>query len=452
MAMALRDWRRDVARWAGFGLAALVVAAVWLHAAGPGAGAGYDFASYLQAARVVAQGGNPYHRLALEYAAAGSAPIAANGYVYPPLLAALLAIPVWLGLSGAAVWLLWNLLGLAALGWMSVEVAWALWGRAATARALPLLALMLLPAIATYDLSLGQADLLVLGLAVGALAHNARGGELAALPLGLAIAIKPQLGLLLGVWLWRRQWRAALAAGLIALAGVAAPFVVAGGLGAVSDYASFFVRWNALRGSAEPINQSLYGALLRLFTPNVWVRPLVSAPWLVTPLRVIGSVAALGLWLWRARRSRPADPAPALAQEALAFPVILLVSPLSEDIHYCLLIAPLVILGAYAATRGGWRWRPAWPAWALWAAYALFCFPRAQELLYPGRLFPAPDQVSALGVVVAQMQASLFLLLACVVFVAGLAAPLWSERHGAAKSDAQPVSQPDAQPAPYAAS
>ncbi|MDE3229404.1 MAG: DUF2029 domain-containing protein, partial [Chloroflexota bacterium] len=426
---------------------------VWLHAAGPGAGAGYDFASYLQAARVVATGGNPYHRLALEYAAAGSTPIAANGYVYPPLLAALLAIPVRLGLSGAAVWLLWNLLGLAALGWMAVEVARTLWGRAATAWALPLLALALLPAIATYDLSLGQADLLVLGLAAGALARNARGAGLAALPLGLAIAIKPQLGLLLGVWLWRREWRAALAAGLIALGGVVAPFAVAGGMGAVSDYASFFLRWNAIRGSAEPINQSLYGALLRLFTPNAWVRPLVAAPWLVLPLRIIGSVAALGLWLWRAPRHRPADPARALAQEALAFPVILLVSPLSEDIHYCLLIAPLVILGAWAATRGGWRWHPSWPVWALLAAYLIFCIPRAQELLYPGRLLPVPDQASALGALLAQAQADLFFALACLVFAAGLAAPLWGAHDAAPQPTATAsASQPDTQPAPYAAS
>ncbi|MDE3230764.1 MAG: hypothetical protein KGO05_12875, partial [Chloroflexota bacterium] len=69
MATALGAGWRDWLRWASLAVSALVVAAVWLHAAGPGAGAGYDFASYLQAARVVAQGGNPYHRLALEYAA-----------------------------------------------------------------------------------------------------------------------------------------------------------------------------------------------------------------------------------------------------------------------------------------------------------------------------------------------------------------------------------------------
>lgn len=425
-------WRGGL-RWLAWLAPAVVAAAVWLHAAGPGAGAGYDFASYLQAARVVAAGGNPYHRLALEYANVGSGPIAANGYVYPPLLAATLAVPVWMGLSGAQVWLLWNLLGVAALGWMAVEVTRTLLGRFSGAWALTLLALTLLPAIATYDLSLGQADLLTLGLAVGALARNVRGGRLAALPLGVAIAVKPQLGLLLGVWLWRREWRAALAAALIALGGVVAPFAVAGGLAAVNDYTSFFLRWNAFRGSAEPINQSLYGALLRLFAPNVWVRPLVEASWLVTPLRVIGVVAALGLWLWRAPRSRPAEQARALAQEALVFPIILLVSPLSEDIHYCLLIAPLVILGLYAALRRGWRWRA---AWILWAAYLIFCIPRAQELLYPGRLLPAPDQGNALGWLLAQTQANLFFLLACGVLAAGLTLPLWGERRMAPQPDA----------------
>ena len=71
-------------RWAIYGVAACAAAGAWLHVAGLGAGAGYDFASYLQAARAVASGANPYHRLAVEYATAGGRPLSANGWRTPP--------------------------------------------------------------------------------------------------------------------------------------------------------------------------------------------------------------------------------------------------------------------------------------------------------------------------------------------------------------------------------
>src|SRR5579862_3162545 len=60
-----------------------VAAALWLHAAGPGARAGYDFTSYVLAARDAAHGANPYARLIAEYSTAHGAAtdVAANSYV-----------------------------------------------------------------------------------------------------------------------------------------------------------------------------------------------------------------------------------------------------------------------------------------------------------------------------------------------------------------------------------
>jgi hypothetical protein len=89
------------------------------------------------------------------------------------------------------------------------------------------------------------------------------------------------------------------------------------------------------------------------------------------------------------RSPRLRDPRQLMASSLLALPLIVLLSPSAEDIHYTMLIAPMVGLGWLAWERG---LRQLAASWVLWGVYALSSIPRMQELVYPGKLFPLPGQ------------------------------------------------------------
>ena len=262
---------------------------IWLHAAGPGAGAGYDFfTAYYRAARTVAMGENPYRQLArltLDSTAGG---LRGNGYVYPPLLAVLLSVPVRLGGSKLACWLLWNAVNVAAVLWMGCELNLNLRSSRSWTGAMGFVVASLLPAVVAYDIGLGQADLLMAALAVGSCGLWIRGHRWGAcLALGVAVAIKPTLALVVLVWLWKGDWSACLRATLISLALVLVPFALIGP-DSIRDYVTFLVHWNAFGANADFINQTPYAFLLRAFTVNPATQPLLVAPFLVWPLRAGG--------------------------------------------------------------------------------------------------------------------------------------------------------------------
>jgi glycosyl transferase family 87 len=386
---ALTPQRRILSALVGLG-ALVVGATIWLHAIWPPTQIGYDFKMYLAAAHSVASGGDLYQQLAAltHDARPGSAGVRASGYVYPPLLAVVLALPVRLGLSDQGVWLLWNLLGAAAVLWLGYELNRGLRGRADWSGTLGFAAAALLGAVATYDLALGQADLLVTALAVGACGLWLRRNPWAALPLGAAIAIKPTMGVILLVWLWKGDWRAVARGAIATAALLIAPFMVVGAR-AAKEYLTFLTQWNAFNANAEYINQAPYGMLLRLFTSNVYTQPLVDASWLVTPLRVAVILGAALWWMRVVPRQKTPDRALALGECLLALPLTLLFSPLAEDIHYCALLPALIGLGYLAWSRGLAR-HPA--AWVLWATFAFFCIPRIQEIVLPDHLFAFPGQ------------------------------------------------------------
>jgi hypothetical protein len=415
--VALTPQRRLLA--ALVGLSALVIgAAIWLHAIWPLTQIGYDFRMYLAAAHDVANGGDLYARLAAltHDARPGSAGVRASGYVYPPLLAVVLALPVRLGLSDQGMWLLWNLLGAAAILWMGYELNRGLRDRSDWLGTLALSAATLLGAVATYDLALGQADLLVTALAVGACGLWLRRNPWAALPLGAAIAIKPTMGVILLVWLWKGDWRA-VARGAIATAVLlVAPFVIIGARG-TQEYLTFLTQWNAFNANAEYINQAPNGMLLRLFTSNIYTQPLLDASWLVTPLRIVVILGAALWWMHAIPRDEAPDRAMALGACLLALPLSLILSPLAEDIHYCVLLPALVGLGYLAWSHGLTR-HPA--AWVLWATFAFFCIPRMQELVLPDHLITLPGQNdSRIGPFIVLLRSGALLYGALATLIAG---------------------------------
>jgi hypothetical protein len=413
---------RNALAWV-VGLGALAVgAAIWLHAIWPLTQIGYDFRMYLAAAHSVASGGDLYQQLAalIHDARPGSAGVRASGYVYPPLLAVILALPVRLGLSDQSVWLLWNLLGAAAILWMGYELNRSLrqhWeGRADWSGTLAFAVATLLGAVATYDLALGQADLLVIALAVGACGLWLRRNPWAALPLGAAIAIKPTMGVILLVWLWKGDWRAAARGAIATAALLIAPFAVAGAR-ATQEYLTFLTQWNAFNANAEYINQAPYGMLLRVFTSNVYTQPLLDASWLVTPLRVAVMLGAALWWLRVVPRREAPDRALALGECLLALPLTLLFSPLAEDIHYCALLPALVGLGYLAWSHGLTRHLA---TWVLWATFAFFCIPRIQEIVLPGHLFAFPGQNDpVIGPLIVLLRSGALLYGALATLIAG---------------------------------
>jgi hypothetical protein len=401
------------------GAGALAVGAViWLHAIWPPTQIGYDFRMYLAAAHSVAGGGDLYGQLsALTHdARPGSAGVRASGYVYPPLLAVVLALPVRLGLSDQGVWLLWNVLGCAAVLWMGYELNRGLRKRSDWPGTLVFAAATLLGAVVTYDLALGQADVLVTALAVGACGLCLRRNPWAALPLGAAIAIKPTMGVLLLVWLWKGDWRAVARGAAATAALLVAPFAVVGAR-ATQEYVTFLTLWNAFNANAEYINQSPYGMLLRLFTPNVYTQPLLAAPWLVTTVRVAVILGAALWWMRAVPRRETPDRALAMGECLLALPLTLIFSPLAEDIHYCALLPALVGLGYLAWSRGLAR-HPA--SWVLWAALAFFCIPRIQEFVLPDHLFTLPGQNDpAIGPMIVLLRSGALLYGALATLIAG---------------------------------
>jgi hypothetical protein len=433
-----------------FPVAGLLVlgAALWLNAAGFGhvGHIGYDFRGYLEGAHAVASGQDPYAPLLQQNpdTRPGATGLNAHGYVYPPLLATVLALPIRLGLADGMVWLLWNLVNVAAVLWMGRELNLALRARTDWTGMLAFAIAPLAGSIVMYDLYMGQADLLMAALAIVACGLWLRNNPWAPLVLGAAIAVKPTMALILLVWIYKGDWRAALRGALAAAALVVLPFALIG-MHALATYFTFLVQWNGLSSSAAEINQSPYGMLLRLFTVNAFVRPLVVVPWLVTPLRLLAVGGAIVWWLRAVPRARDAERAIALGECLLALPLILLVSPLAEDIHFCLLLPALVGLcwlgytrslapisspsalfpaapaASFAILRGHLRSLGSSPAvWVLASTLVVMCVPRMHELIYPNHLLALPGQTNPqIGWLLILVRSGTLLYTAVATLIAG---------------------------------
>ena len=271
----LTDQRGRVALTCLLGVSFVVI--WWLGAdVGQPGHIGADLRAYLDGARSIAAGHNPYHRLLLQNVDPrnGEPTLPSTGYIYPPLLASVLAVPLRLGVSDAAIAVLWSLLNAALLLWMGWELNLALRGSRDWLGALAFANLCLLPAIVTYDLHLGQADVVLAALATGAFGLWARGSRWGVVVLAFAVAVKITLAPLLLIWLWKRDRRAVLTASAATAALIFVPFIITGWQ-SLSDWLTFITRSNALGGSADFVNQAPLGMLLRLFSPNGFIAPVV---------------------------------------------------------------------------------------------------------------------------------------------------------------------------------
>jgi hypothetical protein len=196
----------------------------------------------------------------------------------------------------------------------------------------------------------GQADfivLLLLALAMSAFVgrHDRRAG----LWLGLAAAIKPTVGFIVLFYVWKGAYRAALTASILPITLLILPTALLGP-GVLVDFIAVARYWSSPTYGVSPVNQSPYSLLLRLFTPNPFTAPVADLPALPGILHiavVLATLVALAALVARSRAS-------SIHQSSLEYGFVcvatLLVSPLSEDHHYSILVLPFAAMAAIAVS------------------------------------------------------------------------------------------------------
>jgi hypothetical protein len=270
---------------------------------------------------------------------------------HPPT-SVLAALP-FAGLGYQDACLTWNLLSLAALAaslWLvarQLRLAFSPWD------VLPFLALLLMCYPLRKQNTFGQFNLFLLLLIVGAwAAGRTRRDGLAGALLGTAAAVKLFPAFLFLYFLVGRRWRA-LTAGALALAWWTA--LTAGVLGPASyrDYVQRVLPHLEIYRAAWP-NASLVGFWHKLFqggqtlghTAPLWYSPLFAR--LASGLSFLAVVLVVAVVSHRRQGGR-ADHAFGLAVTAM-----LLLSPVTWDHYFLLLLLPAALL-AFARPPGGMR-------------------------------------------------------------------------------------------------
>jgi hypothetical protein len=238
----------------------------------------------------------------------------------------------------------WNIVSLAFLAlslWLVVRhlpVAWSPWS------VCPLVALLLICSPFQQQIAQGQLNLVLLALITGAWAAARSGHPRSAGGLiGAAAAIKLFPAFLFAYFAVRRQWRAVVT-GLVVLALLSTVTVTVLGPDSYRDYVQQSMPALQKHWNSWP-NASILGFWSKLFgvnNPRSRVEPLWSNPSLA-----LGGAAAccavVGALLWWAlRRART------VVELDLAFGLtviaMLLVSPLTWDHYFLLLLVPLAVL------------------------------------------------------------------------------------------------------------
>ena len=311
---------------------------------------GTDFeTAYWAAASNVAAGRSPYEWLA------ANRPQDATEYVYPPLLALLLA-PLTRLLdypTALAAWLVFSTLCLV----LGIILVWQISGlRPDRPSALPLLLFLPLAPPIAGGIGWGRVStqlLLIIAAAFAALSagQSVRAGTLLA---GSAY-LKSFPALLGGYLLLRRRWFAALVA---VVAGLALLLLTALVLG-------WEVLWTYLTGVLPaqrhlfgiPANVSITGFFTRLLVPNPFTTPVVAAD-VPAQAAIAVSMAAIlvatGYAVWRASPDRGAE----TTAYGLGVTASMLLAPINSIDHLTIAALPVAILGA--------RVQAVWPRYAGW--------------------------------------------------------------------------------------
>jgi hypothetical protein len=308
--------------WAGY--IALAFAIYNTHPQGAG-----DFDAYISAARRLVEAQPLY--------------IGDNWYIYPPLLAQMLA-PLAAMMDNRAAANLWFVVSVAAL-------LVALWG---IARAFPPAGstlwsgtLIFIPVF--LSLWLGQVTPVMFALIVGAwFAYRNGSPRIAGVLLALVIWFKFYPALLLVYFAYRRAWDVVVSA-IVATVALVALQIALGGWETFVGYFTEVLPPLAAEGKARQLyaNQSLLGFAQRMFLPSPQTIPLVASPllqqgsYLVLTALVVGGTA---LALLRSERQSDLPAGRFDLEYALVLQTALLLGSILWDHGMLPLLLPYAIL------------------------------------------------------------------------------------------------------------
>jgi hypothetical protein len=326
-------------------LSALVIAVAALYVMRSGATrfSWADFRTFYQAGLEVRSGANPYlgaMSFIHAYTPAGNGSYwTTQVYVYAPFFAYLMVPLTFLPHWGALT--TWDLLNVAFLVFSVYAALRAAGLRPGATMLLVLAAASAVTLPVHRELDLGQSDLLVMALICAALwARSAARAGLAGVLLGAGSAVKPELLLLALFFLWRRDFRFALAAAASTLVLGLVPFLLLG----QRAWSDFWTAWGFWANQYLPFlhNESPKGVLARLFTVNPAAHPLTVAPAAVTILWLALAVVVLVMTVAVTSTRPPRRDALSLLEVGLALEAIMLVSPLTERPYFLFLLIPLI--------------------------------------------------------------------------------------------------------------
>jgi hypothetical protein len=232
------------------------------------------------------------------------------------------------------------------------------------------------------QLRLGQSDFLILLLMALTLAASARGQDgRAGVWLALATALKPTVGFLVLWFLWKRAYRAAAAFGALSAVLFVVPLAVFGP-GLLVDFIGAAQYFSGPVFAVTPINQSPYGLLLRMFTVNPFTVPIVDAPLLADIVRYTIAAAMLFTLTRTVSRSRSVSVTQLALEYGLFTTAMLVVGPLSEDIHYVYLLIPIAATAAALVAKFKLSRMPIALGAGLIATYAYLSVPGMVDLMF----------------------------------------------------------------------
>lgn len=314
---------------------------------------GNDFSVYYHAAREVIAGRDPYQHSLGDW----------TPYIYPPLLAELIAPLALLPLPVAAyLWFLINAASIVAAAGMSASLADDKRGRGAPEQhvsestawraALAACAVVLVLRFVLDTFNLGQVNAVVAALAVAHVYLYARDRKaLSAVALVIAVSIKLTPALLLLYHIAKLRLKFAVACAGLLVAVTAMSFLPFGSRvpDALQVFWSRTVKNEQGYDFAYSGNQSLRGAIARLIDDANGASPRNEGgsrkP--ADPATLLISIVLLGLAVFAAVRARNE-----LAAAAPFFCCLVLLSPLSWKAHYVILILPVAYLLCRARAPG----------------------------------------------------------------------------------------------------
>ncbi|MCA9490553.1 MAG: DUF2029 domain-containing protein [Myxococcales bacterium] len=310
---------------------------------------GRDFASYYYAAKVAAQGGDPYDKAALVSMANAEATRAdVHPYFYPPPFLWLVAWSPVVDLhQGFGLWFLLNEMAL-----LAACVALVRWWAPFSDAVAPLLAVLvaLMYGVA-YSSELGQANFPVLALIVLALASERRRPELAGVLLGIAAMWKMSPALFVVWWLVRGRWRAAGAAVATAIVSSLLTLPLLDFWHQIEFYTQILPRFGS--GDYNGLTIQI-GMFANHSVPNLLHQAFPADDNRLSGMGRIGStlftltVLAVGAWLYRRKTDDPVK----TAAQACSVLVAMLLIPVYTYEHHLVFALPSMLMAVVGVQRG----------------------------------------------------------------------------------------------------